>query len=250
MSEPEGPKPSYPVVVRWTHWINAFALLLLVGSGLQIFNAHPALYAADASDPRHVVLALPQAFTFNSPPVLFGQRLRWLPLPENFGYLVTLGGWLEGARRLHFAAAWLFLLNGVLYLGTMLASRRKRAVWPFGGDYAQLWPSFKAHFRFPPELHGPGGTLNPLQKLSYALLALVVGPLVIATGLALSPQWDAIFPFWTVLFGGRQFARTWHFVAMLGLVAFTIGHIGLVAASGPSTLKRMLLGDPKGAPRE
>ena len=82
MSAPEVPKPSYPVVVRWTHWINAIALLLLVGSGLQIFNAHPALYAADASDAHHVVLALPQAFAFNSPPVLFGHKLRWLPLPS------------------------------------------------------------------------------------------------------------------------------------------------------------------------
>lgn len=243
-SSTDTPAPSYPVFVRWMHWVNAIALVLLVGSGLQIFDAHPALYAADASDAHRVVFALPQALRPDSPPVLFGRPFAGLPLPPFFGAPLTLGGWLEGARRLHFAAAWIFLVNGALYVGAMLASRRKRAVWPFGQDYAGLWPSLKAHFRLPPQLHGPDGRLNPLQKLSYALLALVVGPLVVATGLALSPQWDAIFPFWTALFGGRQFARTWHFAAMALLVAFTLGHIGLVLASG--TLGRMVLGEAKG----
>jgi thiosulfate reductase cytochrome b subunit len=195
--------PTSPWPIRLSHALNGVVLVVLIGSGLQIFNAHPALYASDASDPAHIVLSLEQ--------IPFG-----------------LGGWLAGARRMHFMAALFFIFNGLLYLGVMLASGRYKAVWPERADLKRLGPALRDHLRLPPVLAGQDGGFNPLQKLSYFGVAALLGPFVVATGLALSPQWDALVPFWTDLFGGRQFARTWHFAAMAGLVGFTFMHVVMV----------------------
>jgi thiosulfate reductase cytochrome b subunit len=162
--------------------------------------------------------------------------------PQSVPAPLAQGGWLAGGRRLHFTAAWFFLLNGLLYLGLTAFGRRRRLVWPGRADLKQIGPSLRDHLRFPPRLHGPGGGLNPMQKAAYFAVPVILGPLLVATGLALSPQWDAIFPFWTDLFGGRQFARTWHFVAMLGLVGFIGVHLAMVAISGRRTVLRMITG--------
>lgn len=243
--------PSYPFWVRLTHWLTVFAVLALLTSGLEIFNAHPTLYAADASDPARIVLTLP------GPPddggagnqmTLFGHvvgtgKVAMPTFPEG----LALGGWLEGGRRIHFASAWVFGLAGVLYLGLMLATRRLRFVWPRGADLKDIGPAIRDHLRIPPVLHGPNGTLNPLQKISYFAVPVLLAPFLVATGLALSPQWDALFPWWTDLFGGRQFARTWHFAAMLGLLGFIVVHLVMVALSGPRIWAKMITGGRKDA---
>lgn len=196
--------PTFPLWVRVTHWLNAGLVIALVLSGLEIVNAHNALYLGEHSD--RVFLSLP---TFKPP--------------------LTLGGWLAGGRRAHFAAAALLVANGLVYLGLMLAGRRKRAVWP----YRQRGPV-------------PPGAYAPLQRLAYAGVALGLAPLLVGSGLAMSPQWDAIAPFYTDLFGGRQTARTIHFFAMAALVGFLIGHTALVAHAGWPHLRRMITGRPVG----
>ena len=213
------PRPDYPAVVRVAHWLNVVALVALVMSGLQISNAHPALYLGDASDPRNLLLALPE-------------------FPKN----ATLGGWLAGGRRVHFTLAWLFVLNGLLYLGVVLATRRDRAVWPRRVDLAGVPAAIRDHLRFPPRLEGAGGGLNPLQKLAYAGVALGLGPLLVVTGLALSPAWDAAFPWWTDMLGGRQSARTWHFLGMAAFLGFVAVHLLMVAFAGPRAWLRMITG--------
>ena len=229
--------PTYPLPVRLTHFLNILTLVVLIGSGLAIFNAHPTLYAADSSDPRHVVLAL----AHEGKVTLFNHDLAVGPgIPETFPW--TLGGWLEGGRRMHFTAAWVFTLNGLLYLGFMLVSRRKRAVWPTPADAKALGPALRDHLRIPPRLHAEGGALNPLQKAAHFAVPVLLAPFAVATGLALSPQWDALFPFWTDLFGGRQFARTWHFASMAALIVFIAGHVLMVAISGRHTIWRMVTG--------
>jgi thiosulfate reductase cytochrome b subunit/hemin uptake protein HemP len=213
------PLPSYPILVRLSHWVNAVALIMLVMSGLEIFNAHPTLYLADASDMEAPHLTLP-----------------------DFPGWMTLGGWLAGARRLHFALALVFIANGILYVAYMRASRRRFAVWPIEKDWRALGPAIRDHLTFPPKLHGEGGALNPLQKVSYLGVSLLLAPFVVLSGLALSPQWDAVFPWYTDLFGGRQFARSWHFAATAGFVGFLGVHVLMVALSGWGTFVHMLTG--------
>lgn len=241
-------KPHYPLWVRLTHALNGLALPILVGSGLQIFNANPALYASDASDPAHLVLSLPEPVAQNPDGSvslemgLLGRRIAVPPTaPQYVPAPLALGGWLEGGRRLHFTAAWFFILNGLAYMIVTAAGRRKGLVWPGREDFKQLGSSLRDHLRFPPQLGGPG--LNPLQKFAYLVVPGVLAPFIVATGLALSPQWDAVFPFWTDLFGGRQFARTWHFAAMVGLVGFLVVHVAMVAISGWRTVLKMVTGD-------
>lgn len=246
------PPPTYPLGVRVSHALNVGAIVLLAMSGLQIFNAHPRLYASDDSDPARVVLTLPgPGASGANEMIVLGWTVptgSWsMPaIPQG----ATLGGWLGGSRRVHFTAAWLFITNGALYLSYMLAARRRRAVWPGLSDLRELGPSIRDHLRFPPVLHGPGGSLNPMQKIGYFAIPTLLAPFLVATGLAMSPTWDAIVPWWTDLFGGRQFARTWHFVAMTALFAFIFAHVSLVLISGPSTWAKMVTGGatPKEGP--
>ncbi|MDB5095901.1 MAG: hypothetical protein JWM80_322 [Cyanobacteria bacterium RYN_339] len=241
--------PTYPAWTRLTHALNGLALLTLICSGLQIFDANPALYASDTSDPDHLVLSLPAPVAQNadgSVSLEMGLLGRQVAVPANAPQTVpaplALGGWLEGGRRLHFTAALFFMVNGLLYLLAMALGKRKRLVWPARADLKQILPSLRNHLRIPPQLHGPGGGLNPMQKTAYFAVPVLLAPFVVATGLALSPQWDAIFPFWTDLFGGRQFARTWHFAAMLALVGFLFMHVTMVFLSGRKTIWRMITG--------
>lgn len=217
---PPAEPPSYPILVRVSHWLNAILIVALAGSGLAIFDAHPTLYLSDASDPHHVLFSVQGVPSF-----------------------LMLGGWLEGGRRIHFAAAWLFAINGILYTAWMLMSRRKRAVWLHSGDVPRLGRSVRDHLRLPLALADEGGALNPLQKAAYLVVTLGLAPLVVATGLAMSPQFDAAFPWWPALLGGRQSARTWHFLAMVGFVGFTLGHVMMVELSGLATFMRMITGE-------
>ncbi len=242
--------PDYPLAIRLAHWLNVVALVALVMSGLQIFNAHPALYAADDSDARRTVFTLPAPAIgddgrMHGEMVLLGRVIDTGSFTlSDFPRAVTLGGWLEGGRRIHLALAWLFLLNGLLYLGVMLARRRHRAVWPRLADLAAVPAALRDHLRLPLRLEGPAGSLNPLQKIAYFAVPVLLGPLLVVTGLALSPAWGALFPWWTDMLGGRQFARTWHFVAMLGVLGFIPLHLLLVALAGPRTWARMVTGGP------
>ncbi len=211
--------PDYPLWVRLSHGINAIALIALIGSGFEIFNAHPTLYLSDASDSRTAFLSLP-----------------------DFPGFLTLGGWLAGARRLHLAAAPIFILNGLAYLAYMAASRRRKAVWPQGSDWRGLGTALRDHVRLPPVLTGEGGGLNPLQKISYLGISALLVPFVILTGLALSPQWDAIFPWYTDVFGGRQLARAFHFLATAGFVGFLGVHVLMVLLAGKDTLMHIVVG--------
>lgn len=242
--------PTFPLLVRLTHGLNAVLVVVLVMSGLQIFNAHTALYAADDSDPQRIVLALPE-WVGMSPEgrpryrmVVAGRAVETSWSMTAFRPPLTLGGWLAGGRRVHFAAALVLVLNGLVYLALMAMSRRRSAVWPVRRDFRAVGTSVRAHLGG--RLVEPGGGYNPLQKIAYAGVTLVLAPLLVATGLAMSPAWDALVPFWTDLFGGRQMARTIHFVAMGLLVGFAVVHTVLVAIAGWPTLRRMITGKPVG----
>jgi thiosulfate reductase cytochrome b subunit len=248
--------------IRVTHWINAICLLVLLLSGLQIFNAHPALYWGQASTFDHPVLALTAAedgtrgivgitiifdHAFDTTGVLGASKgydgtihargfPSWLTLPS-YQDLAT-------GRRWHFFFAWLLVANGVVYLCySILSGHLRRDLLPTFRQLKHVGRSIREHLllRFP---EGDDARhYNVLQKLAYLVVALVLLPLMVLTGLTMSPGIDAAFPEFLTLFGGRQSARTIHFVVASGLVLFVIVHIAMVLLSGAwNNLRSMITG--------
>jgi thiosulfate reductase cytochrome b subunit len=244
------------VVVRITHWLNVLAFVFLLMSGLQIFNAHPALYwgqqshfahpflsmtASDQDPPRGVTRIADHAF----------DTTNWFGLSKVNGRLQERGfpwfmTWpseqdLATGRSWHFFFAWLLVINGFVYLVFGLASRHiARDLWPSLADIRHIPRSVLEHAR----LHFPHHrNYNVLQKLAYLSAALVALPLMVLTGLTMSPGIDAAFPWLVEIFGGRQSARTIHFIVAMALVLFVLIHIVMVLLSGPfNNLRSMITG--------
>lgn len=213
----------HPVVVRITHWINVAAVVVLIMSGLNILMAHPHLYWGVRS-------------TFADPWISTGRVPDWLLLPQ--------GRNLAEARRWHFAFAWIFVLNGAAYLAFILLSGRlKRRLWPTIPDLRGFWPSVVEHAK----LHFPkddrARVYNVIQKLTYVLMVLVVLPMMLITGLSMSPGFNAIGGVLLEIMGGRQSARTLHFISAGLIVAFIVVHVGLVIWTGVfNNMRAMITG--------
>lgn len=213
----------HPLPVRLTHWVNVVCLVLLLMTGLQILRAHPHLYWGLAS-------------TFDDP---------WLSFPVIPGWM-TLPSWRDLAigRNWHFFLAWIFVINGLIYLAYALISGRiRRLMEPSAEELRHIPESIVEHAR----LHFPEGeaarSYNVIQKLTYLVVLFLLLPLMLGTGLAMSPGMNAVLPELLQLFGGRQSARTLHFLAAMGLVAFTVVHVLLVFLSGPlNNLRAMVTG--------
>jgi thiosulfate reductase cytochrome b subunit len=236
------------ILERTTHWVWSLALLVLVMSGLQIFNAAPYLDASDQSNPQRRVLAF-DAQMVDGQPVgtvsVFGHAFRTTHV---FGYTDdgaggegarAFPGWLTlpgpqnlaDGRRWHLFFAWAMFIAWVAYLisAGVRGTLRELVIRP--SDLRKLWPMQLYYFRLRPA-PPPHGTYNPLQKLAYTVVLLGLFPLMIATGLALSPSVDAALPWLPAIFGGRQFARTWHFTFMLLLIGYFVTHMVLVLGTG------------------
>ena len=212
--------------VRATHWVNALVLLVLLMSGLQIFNAHPALYLGAKStfdDPIMAMGAVQDGDRFKGVTTLFGHAFNTtgvfgLSGDENSGYedrgvswSLTLPGHRDLAmgRRWHFFFAWLFLFNGLAYLLWSLGSGHlRRDLAPTASELKLIGASIAEHARLKFPKGEAAKRYNVLQKLTYLFVALILLPLMLLTGLAMSPGMDAGFPVLLDIFGGRQSART------------------------------------------
>jgi Ni/Fe-hydrogenase b-type cytochrome subunit len=219
--------------VRLTHWINAVALGLLLTSGLQIFNAHPSLYWGQSSyTAAGPIFELPQGFP------------SWVTVPS--------GQWLAMGRRWHFLFAWVLVVNAGAYLSYGIASGHlSRDLAVRRADWRSIGRSLREHLH----LHRPRGEeatrYNVLQKLSYLLVILVLLPLMVLTGMAMSPRLDSLLPGWVEAFGGRQAARTLHFVVAWLLVLFTAIHVFEVIVTGLwNNLRSMITGRYRVPPAE
>ena len=209
---------------RLWHWLNFACLAVLFMSGLNISNAHPHLYWGHWG---------------------FEPASAWLSLPRFPGWMTIPGHYsLSGARLWHLLFAWPFAFG---LLGFMIASlanghfRRDlmttRAEWRWSAIRADI----ANHLRL--EFDHPGSKFNFLQRLAYGLVIGVALPLMIATGLAMSPAIDASWPLLVDLFGGRQSARSLHFLCAWALAGFFVLHIVLVMLSGPTKqLREMITG--------
>ena len=160
----------------------------------------------------------------------------WLTLPGD--------RWLAMGRRWHFFFAWVFVINGLLYLAYSIASRHlTRDLVPGVKEWRTVGQSIKDHLRFRHPTGEAAKHYNVLQKITYLIVVFVLLPLVILMGLAMSPWLNSLWPGWVDLVGGRQTARTLHFVAAWALVAFVLIHVFEVIISGVwNNLRSMITG--------
>lgn len=250
----------HSLATRITHWAGALAFVILVMSGLQIFNASPQLDASDKSDPSRRVLAIGARADARGNPQGFAQILgREYTTTHVLGYTsdgmggegvrafpgwITLPGYqsLADGRRWHLFFAWVMTLAGAAYLIAGLARKDLSLIVLRPSDLAKLIPMQLYYLRLRPE-PPPYGKYNPLQKLAYTLVLFVFSPAIVLSGLALSPGLDAQFGLLSTLFGGRQFARLWHFVLTFALVGFFGVHLVLVATTGfANNMRSMIAG--------
>jgi thiosulfate reductase cytochrome b subunit len=254
--------PRHRLVTRLTHWTNALAMAILLMSGLQILNAHPALYwgkagyapnsawldiYGDTETPPQGILRIGRT-SYRTTGLLgvfgSGDHLVMKAFP---GWL-TIPSWrdLATGRRWHFFFAWVLVLNGMAYLAhAAFTGHLRRDLLPNAGELAprhlarDLWNHLR--LRFP---KGPAAlAYNPLQKISYVFVILILAPLMVLTGLAMSPGFDAAGPWLLDLFGGRQSARSLHFIAANLLVLFFLAHMAALLAVGVwNELRSMITG--------
>lgn len=246
--------------VRLWHWLNALTVVVMLMSGLMIFNAHPRLYwghyganadpawleiGSDASDGYLRIGALQVTTT--------GLLGRWTD-SEGQVKRRAFPGWatipsrydLAGARQWHFAFAWLLVVPGLLYW-----------LWGFGARHVQrdlaptreqlaprhVWRDIRDHARLRFARGEEARRYNILQKASYLGVLFLLLPLAVLTGLAMSPAMDAAWPWLVDLSGGRQSARSLHFIAAMLILAFIIVHLLMVLLAGPlNELRAMITG--------
>jgi len=222
----------HSLLIRITHWISTLCFIALLVTGGEIVLSHPRFYWGETGN-----VGTPVLFKI---PVPSSRHL----VPTGYGYtLKDQNGW---SRALHFQAAWFAVLTGLLYLvyGVVSGYFRRELV-PAKADRSlgAFFGTLKSHLRFarpgPEEAH----SYNLLQRLSYLFVIFVAFPLVIWSGLAISPTWDAAFPATVNLLGGRQSARTIHFFVSVFLLLFVLVHVLMVWFAGFwSRTRAMILG--------
>jgi Ni/Fe-hydrogenase b-type cytochrome subunit len=234
-------------ITRLTHWIDAVALMILFMSGLMIFNAHPHLYWGSTSAPEKAFFSIGatnEDGDFRGYVQLYGQRVDTTgllgvqqgalgPTPRAFPSWLTVPGYysLASGRRWHFFFGWLFALNGVLYVVYNLAIGHMRKFF-FTFDDAKKVPSMIAYYLHLQRNSPQEGEYNPLQKMAYTSVFVILTPLVLLSGIAMSPQLNVAFNWLPAAFGGRQSARTIHFILAFGFLFFTFGHVLMVLTQG------------------
>lgn len=254
-------QPKGPLIYRqsrWTrltHWLWAISLFFLLLTGLQIFNSHPTLYIGDQSGfqfQNHIfkIGALNTENGLQGYTEIFGTRFDTTgilgvsgepPRPKAFPGWATIPSFhdLGTGRVIHFFFAW--LLSGTL-LVWLVASLVNGHAWrdlvPKPSDIRNLPRDFIDHLKL--KFHHVR-EYNVLQKLAYAGVLFVLLPLMIATGLAMSPSANAMMPWLPEILGGRQSARTIHFIVMLLLVGFFVIHMLMILAAGPINELRSII---------
>ena len=201
-------------VVRVTHWVNVVAIIVMAGSGMRIFNAHPAFARPGERFPLN---------PWEGHPIP-----RWL----------TFGSWLGGARHWHFAAMWLLVANAVVYLGFLFLHGEWRDVTPRRGDARDALEMIRFYL-FVRKDHPVQGKHNALQRATYFAMP-VLGIIIVLSGLAI---WKPVtLGFITALFVNYKWARVVHFAAMTLLLLLSLVHVFMVLSVDPWSLRSMITG--------
>ena len=224
--------PRHSALVRATHWLTVIAFFALLVTGAEIVISHPRFYWGETGNSGTTPL-------FKIP--IPASRAT---VPTGYGYVMPdQNGW---SRYLHFQSAWLLVLTGLVYGIAGLSTRHFRNnVFPARSDWK--WGAFREvmakHLRFAPPDRADVLSYNVLQRAAYLVVILLLFPLVIWTGLALSPAFDSAFPWAVNIWGGRQSARTLHFFISGFLLLFLIIHVAMVALTGFwSRIRAMITG--------
>jgi len=225
--------------VRVTHWITTLCFIALLVSGIEVLISHPRFYWGETGN----VLTQP-LFKL---PIPSSRAL----VPTGYGYVLPdQNGW---SRALHFQAAWVLVLTGLLYLvsGFFTGHLRKNLL-PRKADLS--WRVFSTaiadHLRFKRPCEAEAWSYNVLQRLAYLFVIFVLFPLVIWTGLAMSLAFVSAFPATVTLLGGQQSARTIHFFVSLFLVLFLLVHIVMVWFAGFRSRMRAMITGSAGTDKE
>jgi thiosulfate reductase cytochrome b subunit len=219
----------HTALVRVTHWISSLSFLVLVLSGIAILLAHPRLYWGEAGG-------------------LGGPSLLDLPLPFVLDTPIRGPG-----RYLHFLAAWVSVFTGTAYVVLGLASRHfSRNLWPARAQLklAAIKSVVGNHLHFRRATAEDLAGYNVLQRIGYTTVVFVLFPLMIWTGLAMSPAVTSVFPFLVTTFGGQQSARTIHFFVACALVLFLLVHVALVWQTGFRSRMRAMITGRAGSERK
>jgi thiosulfate reductase cytochrome b subunit len=235
--------------VRISHWIVTVSLLTLAFTGFVILMAHPRLYWGEAgNDLTPALIELPISRNYrhggwDKPTPLFQNAAGPISASRTYD-IFNQNGW---GRSLHFLAAWCLVLPGAVYLLAGISGGHFRLhIWPKIRELAPrlVWRDVvdHLHLRIPPASGGPHYGL--MQKLAYSLVVFGAAPLMLVTGLAMSPAVTAAFPVLLRLFGGYQSARTVHFFTFVALLLFVFVHVVMVIKSGfRRQIRAMTVGD-------
>jgi len=224
--------PRHSALVRVTHWITVISFFALLISGGEIVISHPRFYWGETGNVRTAPL-----FTLPIP----SSRGT---VPTGYGYVMPdQNGW---SRSLHFQSAWAAVLTGLIYvISSLWTGHFLRNLFPVPGD--RTWRSFwqvmaKCLRRAPPE-EAEARSYNVVQRIAYLTVIFVLFPLVIWTGLAMSPAFDSAVPAAVNALGGRQSARTLHFFVSGFLLLFLVVHVTMVVLAGfRSRMRGMITG--------
>ncbi|HEX4078480.1 MAG TPA: cytochrome b/b6 domain-containing protein [Rhizomicrobium sp.] len=246
--------------VRLAHWINALCILFLLGSGLNIFNAHPRLYwgsygansdpaffSIGAYDTPHGTRGITQIgpWHFDTTGVLGWSKYMGEDTARGWPDWVTIPSFqdLADARHWHFLFAWILVINGLTYLIWSLVTRHiQRDIWPTIADIKSIPRSVLQHLLLKHPRGEAAKRYNVLQRLAYLGVILLIS-LMVLTGLTMSPGIDAVCPWLLNLFGGRQSARSIHFISASLIVLFVLVHLVEVILAGPiNEIRSMLTG--------
>jgi len=248
-------------VTRIWHWLNALSVVVMLMSGLMIFNAHPHLYWGQyGANYDHSWLDITRGHLRIGPlhiatPGILGVQ------PNGHGFVVAFPPFLTipshydlaGARHWHFAFAWLLVVPGLLYWVWGFARRHiQRDLAPTTAELrpSHIWHDVKQHARLRFPTGEAARRYNVLQKIAYCSVLFVLLPGVVLTGLTMSPGMDAAWPWLLEVFGGRPSARSIHFICAMGLAFFILVHLLMVVLAGPINEVRSMITGRYRLPKE
>ena len=231
--------PRHSAVVRVSHWITTLCFFALLVTGIEILISHPRFYWGEVGN----VLT----------PSLFD-----LPIPASRGSVKTGYGFVlpdqnSWSRSLHFQAGWIAVLTGLLYgVSGLLTRHFRKNLLPAPADLS--WRALSGiiadHLRFRRPGEAEAGSYNLLQRLSYLSVIFGLFPLMIWTGLAMSPGFTSAFPAAVTVFGGQQSARTIHFFVTVSLVLFLLAHVIMICLAGFGNRMRAMITGRAGPHKE
>ena len=220
------------MLVRVTHWITVISFIALLVTGAEILISHPRFYWGETGNS----LTTP----FLRIPIPSSRST----VPSGYNYVLPdQNGW---SRYLHFEAAWALLLTGFVYVVSGLWTRHfRKNLFPGPADrtWAAFWRVIAKHLRIRAPDDADARSYNALQRVTYLLVVFALFPLVIWTGLAMSPSFNSAFPWAVDVLGGRQSARTLHFFVSISLVLFLLVHVAMIVLTGfVSRVREMITG--------